>query len=59
MDRTVWSLSEVGYVALVKRRLGRKLKDPDAGLELGAKDNRCLLDKARNMMRAENEWKGS
>ena len=55
MDRTARSLSEVGYVALVKRRLGRKLKDADAGLELGEKENRRLLDKARDMVRAENE----
>jgi len=55
MDRTARSLSEVGYVALVKRRLGRKLKDPEAGLELGKKENRPLLDKARDMIKAENE----
>ena len=39
----------------MKRRLGRNLKGADAGLELGAKDNRGLLDKARDMVRAENE----
>jgi len=55
MDKVARSLSEVGYVALVKRRLGRKLKDPEAGLELGEKENRELLDKARDMVRRENK----
>ena len=55
MDKVARSLSEVGYVALVKRRLGRKLKEPEAGLELGEKENRELLDKARDMIRKENQ----
>lgn len=54
MDKVARSLSEVGYVALVKRRLGRKLKDAEAGLELGEKENRALLDKATDMIRKEN-----
>lgn len=54
MDRVARSPSEVGYVALVKRKLGRKLKDPEAGLELGEKELRPVLDKARNMIREEN-----
>jgi len=54
MDKISRSLSEVGYVALVKRRLGFKLKDPEAGLELGEKENRPLLDQATAFIRAEN-----
>jgi len=54
MDKVARSLSEVGYVALVKRRLGFKLKDPEAGLELGEKENRPLLDEALELIRAEN-----
>ncbi|KIM49685.1 hypothetical protein M413DRAFT_114233 [Hebeloma cylindrosporum] len=54
MDKVSRSLSEVGYVALVKRRLGFKLKDPEAGLELGEKENRPLLDQATAFIRAEN-----
>ena len=57
MDKVARSLSEVGYVALVKRRLGYKLKDPDAGLELGEEENRELLDKAVEVIRAENQRK--
>jgi hypothetical protein len=55
MDKISRSLSEVGYVALVKRRLGFKLKDPEAGLELGEKENRPLLDQATAFIRAENQ----
>ncbi|KAJ3510369.1 hypothetical protein NLJ89_g4713 [Agrocybe chaxingu] len=55
MDKVSRSLSEVGYVALVKRRLGRKLKDPEAGLELGEVQNRPLLDKTREIVREENK----
>ncbi|KAF8961023.1 hypothetical protein BDZ97DRAFT_1830936 [Flammula alnicola] len=54
MDKISRSLSEVGYVALVKRRLGFKLKDPDAGLELGEKNNRPLLRQATHLIHAEN-----
>ncbi|KAF9553461.1 hypothetical protein CPC08DRAFT_754223 [Agrocybe pediades] len=54
MDKVARSLSEVGYVALVKRRLGFKLKDPEAGLELGEKENRPILDQALSVIRAEN-----
>ncbi len=55
MDRVARSASEVGYVALVKGRLGRKLRDPEAGLELGEKKHRLVLDKARHMIREENK----
>ena len=54
MDKVSRSLSEVGYVALVKRRLGFKLNDPEAGFELGEKENRPLLDQATAFIRAEN-----
>ncbi|KAF8885246.1 hypothetical protein CPB84DRAFT_1788517 [Gymnopilus junonius] len=55
MDKVSRSLSEVGYVALVKRKLGFKLKNPDAGLELGEKENRPLLNQAADFIRAENK----
>jgi len=54
MDKVARSLSEVGYVALVKRRLGMRLKDPEAGLELGEKKNRSLLKHAASMLKEEN-----
>ena len=54
MDKIARSLSEVGYVALVKRRLGMRLKDPDAGLELGEEKNRPLLTRAASMLNKEN-----
>jgi len=55
MDQVARSLSEVGYVALVKRRLGMRLKDPDAGLELGEKKNRPLLTHAASILNKENK----
>ena len=55
MDKVARSLSEVGYVALVKRRLGMRLKDPDAGLELGEQKNRPLLAYAARMLNKENK----
>ena len=54
MDKVARSVSEVGYVALVKRRLGMRLKDPDAGLELGEEKNRPLLTHAASMLNKEN-----
>ena len=54
MDKVARSVSEVGYVALVKRRLGMRLKDPDAGLELGEEKNRPLLTLAASMLNEEN-----
>ncbi|KAF5313229.1 hypothetical protein D9619_003580 [Psilocybe cf. subviscida] len=55
LDKVSRSLSEVGYTALVKRKLGFKLKDPDAGLELGEKRNQPLLDEAAELIHAENK----
>ncbi|KJA29484.1 hypothetical protein HYPSUDRAFT_61513 [Hypholoma sublateritium FD-334 SS-4] len=54
MDEISRSLSEAGYVGLVKKRLGFKLKDPELPLELGKKKNRPLLDEATSLIRAEN-----
>lgn len=54
MDKISRSLSEVGYVAVVKKRLGFKLKNPEIALELGEKDNQPLLDQATTLIRAEN-----
>ncbi|KAF8202836.1 hypothetical protein BJ912DRAFT_842468 [Pholiota molesta] len=54
MDKISRSLSEVGYVAVVKERLGFKLKNPETALELGQKDNQPLLDQATTLIRAEN-----
>ena len=52
MDKFSRNLSEVGYVALVKRRLCFKLKDSEAGFELG--ETRPLLEQATAFTRAEN-----
>ncbi len=57
MDEISRSLSESGYVGLVKKRLGFKLKDPELPLELGRKKNRPLLDEATSLIRAENRRK--
>ena len=54
MDKFSRNLSEVGYVALVKRRLGFKLKDSEAGFELGEMETRPLLEQATAFTRAEN-----
>ena len=50
MDKISRSLSEVGYVALVKRLLGFKLKDPEAGLE-----NQPLLGQPSAFIHAKNQ----
>ncbi|KAF9528710.1 hypothetical protein CPB83DRAFT_309370 [Crepidotus variabilis] len=55
MDKIARSGIEVGYVALVKSRLGMKLKDPDTALEQGQKVNQHLLDEARDVIRKEND----
>ena len=57
MDKVARSLSEVGYVALVKRRLGMRLKNPDAGFELGEERNRPLLTHAASMLNKENRMR--
>jgi hypothetical protein len=44
-----------GIVALVRKRMGFKLKDPEAGVELGEKENRLLPDQATAFLRAENQ----
>lgn len=55
MDKVSRSLSEAGYVGLVKKRLGFKLKNPKLSLELGDEENRPLLDEATRLVRAENQ----
>jgi len=55
MDKIFRSLGEMGYMALVKRRVGFKLKDPESGLELGEKENQPLLDQATSFIRDENQ----
>ena len=55
MDAISRGASEVGYVGLVKRRLGHKLRDPDAWrAELGPPDGRGELDKMANEIEKEN-----
>lgn len=56
MDRVARSVSEVGYVAMVKRRLGWKLRDPEAWkVEMGRPENRARLEREAMALVAENE----
>ena len=56
MDKASRSVSEVGYVAMVKRRLGWKLRDPEASkIEMGRPENRARLEKEAMALAAENE----
>ena len=56
MDKASRSVSEVGYVAMVKRRLGWKLRDPEAWkIEMGRPENRARLEKEAMALAAENE----
>ncbi|KAF9460353.1 hypothetical protein BDZ94DRAFT_1266355 [Collybia nuda] len=52
MDKVARSVSEVGYVAQVKRKLGFKLRDPNAWKkENGSPENKKALDRiARDIM---------
>ncbi|KII86734.1 hypothetical protein PLICRDRAFT_55645 [Plicaturopsis crispa FD-325 SS-3] len=55
MDRVVRSTSEVGYVGMIKRQLGFKLRDPDAWkVEIGKDENRRRLDEEAHALREEN-----
>jgi methyl coenzyme M reductase gamma subunit len=55
MDRISRSVSEVGYVAMVKRRLGWKLKNPEAWkVEIGSPENQQDLDQMTEAIRQEN-----
>ena len=55
------SLSEVGYVGAVKKRLGWKLKDPGLGerLEAGEAEKRTWLDQMGRAIEKENERRRS
>ncbi|KAF8071824.1 hypothetical protein FPV67DRAFT_1412243 [Lyophyllum atratum] len=56
MDKIARSVSEVGYVAQVKRKLGFKLRNPDAWkAELGAPEDKDRLDRLSQEIREENE----
>ena len=56
MDKVARSVSEVGYVAKVKRRLGHKLRNPEAWKrENGAPEARTGLHEMLERIRAENE----
>jgi hypothetical protein len=54
-DKVVRSVSEVGYVAQVKRRLGFKMRDPEAWKkEIGNVEDKERLDQTMREIRAEN-----
>ncbi|KAH8112251.1 hypothetical protein DFH11DRAFT_1706665 [Phellopilus nigrolimitatus] len=57
MDRVVRSVSEVGYVGMVKSQMGRNMKNPDKWkeLETGKEDEQSRLDELDNKIREENE----
>lgn len=56
LDKVVRSVSEVGYVGMVKRKLGWKLKDPEAWKkEDGSPEDKPRLDRMLEELRAENE----
>ncbi|EPS97484.1 hypothetical protein FOMPIDRAFT_43521 [Fomitopsis schrenkii] len=55
MDRVSRSVSEVGYVAIVKKRLGWKLRDPEAWkVEMGKQENLARLEREAMALSAEN-----
>lgn len=55
MDRVARSLSEVGYIAQVKMKLGMKLRDPEAWkVEFGKPENLSELDEMWEAIDAEN-----
>jgi hypothetical protein len=54
MDKLSRSVSEVGYVAKIKRQLGFKLKDPQAWIkEIGSEEDRPRLDQMLEYLRVE------
>ena len=56
MDKVVRSVSEVGYVGQVKRKLGFKLRDPELWKrEIGDVGDKPRLDRMMQGVRAENE----
>ncbi|GBE83106.1 hypothetical protein SCP_0501530 [Sparassis crispa] len=55
-DAIARSLSQVGYIAQVKRELGMKFKNPDAWkVEVGSSNDQERLDEAERQIGAENE----
>lgn len=56
MDKVVRHVSEVGYVGQVKRKLGFRLRDPEAWkVEIGRKEDKKRLDAMLEMVTNENE----
>ena len=56
MDKVVRSVSEVGYVGQVKRRLGFRLRDPEGWkVEMGRRGDKERLDEMAGMVERENE----
>ncbi|KAI0754714.1 hypothetical protein C8Q80DRAFT_1093371 [Daedaleopsis nitida] len=56
MDRIARGAGEAGYVAQVKRRLGHKMRDPDAWkTEFGQPENRGVLERMEADIDAENQ----
>lgn len=54
MDKVARSVSEVGYVATVKKKLGFKLRDPTLWeRELGPREHWGKLTKAEQQVQAE------
>ncbi|KAF9002935.1 hypothetical protein BDQ17DRAFT_510015 [Cyathus striatus] len=54
MDRIARSVSEVGYVAQVKKKLGHKLRDPEAWKKEESLEKKEELDKLAEFIREEN-----
>ncbi|KAI0822051.1 hypothetical protein BC628DRAFT_1328315 [Trametes gibbosa] len=60
MDSIARGVSEVGYVAKVKRALGYKLRDPHAWeVEIGSPERRRMLDRMAEEIERENTWRRS
>lgn len=60
LDRVSRSVSEVGYVAMAKRKLGWKLRDPEAWkVEMGKSENMAKLEREEMALLAENERRRS
>jgi hypothetical protein len=56
IDKLARSVSEVGPAAMAKRKLGHKLRDPDAWKrEMGRPENKKRLDRMAEEIRLENE----
>ncbi len=55
LDKVARSPSEVGFVAIAKRKLGRKIKDPRAAAVEGSPRKKRVLDAATLDIRGENK----